>query len=76
MTMYRSYDEELVRMVRAEYPEGTRVMCDIMEDDPDPIKAGETGTVQYVDDAAQVCVKWDNGRILSLIWGKDYFHKI
>lgn len=76
MGYYRHYDEELVSRVRADYPQGTRVMCDLMEDDPHPIEAGETGTVQYVDDAASVCVKWDSGRILSLLWGKDRFHRI
>lgn len=76
MGYYRHYDEELVSRVRADYPQGTRVMCDLMEDDPHPIEAGETGTVQYVDDAASVCVRWDSGRILSLLWGKDRFHRI
>ena len=33
------------------------------------------GTVQYVDDAGQLGISWDNGRSLSVIPGVDSFHK-
>ena len=36
---------------------------------------GLEGTVQYVDDAGQLGISWDNGRSLSLIPGVDSFHK-
>ena len=42
-------------------------------DDPQPIRAGEMGTVVGVDGADQIMVKWDNGRSLSVIPGEDKY---
>lgn len=47
-----------------------------MENDPFPIPSGSRGTVQFVDDAGQLIMKWDNGSSLSLIPGEDRFHVI
>jgi hypothetical protein len=47
-----------------------------MPDDPKPIESGTLGTVQAVDDAGQLLMKWDNGRSLSLIPGVDNFHTV
>jgi hypothetical protein len=46
---------------------GRRVMCKRMNEDPDPIPSGTKGTIEYIDDANHIHVKWDNGRRLSLI---------
>lgn len=53
---------------------GDRVkMTGVMRDDPDPIKVGDEGTVDYVFDGggspslAQISVKWDSGRSLMLL---------
>ena len=38
-----------------------------------PIHAGTMGTVDHVDDAGQIHVKWDTGQRLALIPGVDQF---
>lgn len=63
-------------MIRNRYPVGTRVCCDEIPDDPNPIPRGTCGTVMGVDDAGQLIMKWDNGRSLSLIPGVDCFHVV
>lgn len=59
-------------MIRQMYPAGTRIQLNHM-DDPQAIPPGTMGTVVTVDDAAQIMMKWDNGRSLSLIPGEDSF---
>ena len=70
------YDEKKVEVLKRRYPKGTRICLDSMENDPFPIPSGSRGTVQFVDDAGQLIMKWDNGRSLSLIPGEDRFHVI
>ena len=65
---------EQVERIRQQYPAGTRICCDNMSDDPQPIEPGTLGEVIGVDDAGQVMTKWDNGRSLSLIPEVDSFH--
>jgi hypothetical protein len=44
-----------------------------MGDDPNPIKAGEQGTIRGEDGMGQIHVDWDNGRSLGLIPGTDVY---
>jgi hypothetical protein len=44
-----------------------------MENDPQPIEKGAKGTIEYIDDAGHIHVKWDNGRSLSLIPNVDQY---
>ena len=54
---------------------GKRVKLIMMDEDPDPIPPGTEGTVVGVGgDVIQM--KWDNGRVLGLIWGVDEFEVI
>lgn len=67
---------EQVERLREVYPPGTRVRLHSMNDPYAPVPAGTEGTVQAVDDAGQLLMRWDNGRGLSLIPGVDGFSVI
>lgn len=58
------------------YPPGTRLELISMDDPYSPVPPGTRGTVQYVDDASQIGMNWDDGRTLSLIPGEDSFRKL
>ena len=55
------------------YPPGTRVELISMDDPNAPVPPGTCGTVQQVDDAGTLHMKWDNGRSLGLVPGEDCF---
>ncbi len=61
---------------KAEYRPGTRILLSNMSDPFAPVPSGTRGTVEYVDDAGQIHMKWDNGRSLALITGEDSFRKL
>lgn len=65
-----------VERIKAQYPEGTRICCDYMSDDPNPIPSGTAGKVQYVDDIGTLHCAFDNGRQLGLVPGVDSFHVV
>lgn len=57
---------------------GERIRLIAMPDDLDPIPAGSEGVVVEVTEGslAQIIVKWDSGRSLSLVPGVDTFEII
>ena len=61
---------------------GDRIRLVAMDNDPDPIPAGQTGTVvriNRVEDEPvwhQIDVAWDNGRTLMLVTPGDEFEII
>ena len=57
------------------YPAGTRVELVRMDDVQAP-PIGTKGTVSGVDDAGSICVNWDNGSGLNVLYGVDYAVKI
>lgn len=63
------------RMKRC-YPPGTRLVLLSMADPYAPVPSGTKGAVVHVDDAAQIHMKWDNGRTLALVPGEDSFRKL
>lgn len=73
--MNRWPTREQVQRIKDRYPPGTRIRLDHM-DDPQAVPDGTEGTVQAVDDAGQLLMKWDNGRSLSLVPGEDSFSVI
>ena len=57
------------------YFPGDRVVC-IYMDDPRPVPPGTHGTVEHVDDAGQIHVRWDTGSGLALVPGVDKFRHL
>ena len=74
--MSKIWAHEQINLLRAQYPEGTRIQVDSMENGPRPIPSGTKGTVLYVDDIGTIHCKFDNGRGLGLIPDEDKFHVI
>jgi hypothetical protein len=58
---------------------GERVRM-VSQDDPNPVLAGTTGTVQRLFDLGdgrwQITVKWDNGRALRVVSPPDVIERI
>lgn len=67
--------EKEVLKLKQEYPPGTRIVLNHM-DDKWAVPPGTHGTVQYVDDAGQIHPIWDNGRTLAIVPEIDSFRKL
>lgn len=67
--------KETVERYRKEYPVGCCVELVSMDDFQAP-PIGTLGTVQGVDDAGNLLVRWDNGSGLNVILGVDVVRKI
>lgn len=63
MSFSSRYDVESLRNV---YRKGVRVKL-LRMNDSYSVEEGTLGTVQMVDDAGTIHVKWDNGRRLSVV---------
>ncbi len=69
-------NERMANFIRSQYPPGTRIRLQQMNDPYAPVPPGTEGIVDCVDDIGQIHMKWDNGRTLALIPGEDSFTKI
>lgn len=69
-------NRELVKMLRAEYPGGTRVELVSMDDPYRYMPPGLKGTVKAVDDMATIHISWDNGSSLGAVYGVDIIRKL
>ena len=58
----RIYDQKQVEQLRMRYPKGTRLCLDFM-DEPG-MSPGLQGTVEFIDDAGQIHMHWENGSLL------------
>lgn len=65
-----------VASIKKKYPVGTRIKLINMDDTWHPVEPGTKGTVKLVDDIGQLHMKWDNGRTLAIIPGRDHFEII
>ena len=61
--------------LRLNYPPGTRIMLEYMEDNW-AVPRGTRGSVTQVDDAGTIHMKWDNGRSLGIVPQVDQFRKL
>ena len=66
-------NERQLQALRERYPAGTIIRLNHMDDPYAPIPDGTVGEVQYIDDAGNIHMIWQNGRTLSLIEGVDDF---
>ena len=66
----RMPSKETVEALRRAYPVGCAVELEQM-DDPQAPPIGTRGTVRWVDDAASLCVDWDNKSTLNVAFGQD-----
>lgn len=61
--------------LKEDFPKGTRVELVKMDDPYTTLKAGDKGTVAFIDDLATIHVNWDKGSSLGLVYGEDLFIK-
>ena len=63
----------MVNFIKEQYPPGTRIRLNSMEDPYAPIAPGTEGVVDFVDDIGTIHMKWNNGRSLGIVPGEDSF---
>ncbi len=67
--------KKIVKQLREQYPQGTRVKLVRMSDSHAPA-IGTLGYVVGVDDIGSIMVNWDNGSRLNVLYGIDECVKI
>ncbi len=67
---------QIAKRYKEAYPPGTRLELIDMNDPYAPVPSGTRGTVDFIDDMAQIHMKWDNGRTLALNSDEDSFRKL
>ena len=73
----RVYTQAFIRHLREKYPEGTRVELESLYDPcRAKLKPRDRGTVKAVDSHGVICVEWDCGVLLGLIYEDDVFRII
>lgn len=68
-------DKDVIK-IKEMYPAGTRIRLNHMDDPDHPVNDGALGTVDHVDAAGQIHMKWDNGGGLALVPEEDDFEII
>ena len=75
MNSERNLTAKEIAEIRLNFPPDTRIELIHMEDNW-AVPNGTRGTVDYVDDAGQIHMKWDNGRTLAIVPQVDNFRKL
>ncbi len=73
--MINKPSRETIERLKKEYPVGTKVILDYMDDMQAP-PVGTKGTVRLVDDIGSIHVSWENGSSLAVAYGEDRCRKI
>lgn len=68
-------EEKELNMIKNIYKKGKKIKLISMQDDY-PVPSGSMGIVDFIDDAGQIHVNWNNGSSLALIYGVDKFEII
>ena len=76
ITMFGFPSEETVNSLRAQYPKGTRIALNYMNDPYSKLEYDDRGTVDHVDDAGTIHVRWDCGSGLGIAYGEDSCRKL
>lgn len=71
----RELNPDEIAQLRLNYPPGSRIELIHMEDNW-AVPEGTCGTVEIVDDAGQIHMKWDNGRTLAIVPQVDKFRRL
>ena len=66
----------VVERLKKEYPKDTRLVLISMDDPYSKLVSGDKGSVNYVDSAGTIHMKWDRGSRLGLVYGVDVFRKL
>ena len=74
--MYGFPSDEVVKRLRGEFPEGTRVALVRMDDPYSKLEPGDRGSVKGVDDGGTIHVSWDKGSSLGIAYGEDSCRKL
>ena len=61
---------------KKQYPPGTRIYLERMNDPYHPVPSGTRGTVHHVDDMDNIHMMWDNHRTLPLSPDEDTFRAL
>ena len=71
----REISLKTLNKLKEDFPKGSRVELVKMDDPYTTLKAGDKGTVAFIDDLATIHVNWDKGSSLGLVYGEDLFIK-
>ena len=68
--------QDQVEYIKKQYPIGTRIKLIGMNDPYAPVPPGTMGTIDMIDSAGTLHMRWDNGRTLGVVIGEDNFKVI